>query len=99
MRWPYPRTPNLGKGLPSSVVEGEREFDRRVKAEFPVGSREADLIAQITAAGFVLDRSGAKWRSATLKRGLMIKTLWSVRWRASGAEIEEAWGVYGFIAP
>lgn len=99
MRWPYPRTPELGKGLPATYEEGEREFDRRVKSQFPLGSCEDDLIAQVAEAGFRLDRSGRPIRSATLTRGLIIKTLWSVRWRSSNGRIDEIWGIYGAIAP
>jgi hypothetical protein len=43
--------------------------------------------------------SSPKMTFATIKRGLIIKTVWSVRWRARAGRIEEIWGVYGAIAP
>ena len=99
MRWPYPRTPELGKGLPAAYREGEKQFDRRVKTRFPIGSSENELIAQVVNEGFRLDRNGGPIRSATLTRGLIAKTLWSVRWRSNNGRIDEVWGVYGAITP
>lgn len=39
--------------LPSDLAEAEREFARRISTHFPVGSSEADLIAALSAEGFV----------------------------------------------
>lgn len=98
MRWPYPRTPLIGRNLPSNYDEGERIFDERVRATFPIGSSEAALIQALRRQGFSVD-PGPRWASATIKRGLIIKTIWSVRWRAEADRVREIWGVYGAIAP
>ena len=99
MRWPYPRTPTLGRGLPSNYAEGEKVFDRRVKARFPKGMLEADLVAELRDQGFSVGRDSADCKSATKPRGIIFRTLWSVRWRARADRVEEVWGVYGVIAP
>lgn len=99
MHWPYPRTPELGKELPTPYKEGEREFDRRVKSQFPIGSSEDELISQLASEGFRLNRGDGPVRSATLTQGLIIKTLWSIRWRPKDGQIEDVWGVFGVIAP
>ena len=99
MRWPYPRTPHLGRDLPSKYAEGEKSFDERVKARFPIGTREADLVAELRNQGFSIDRDSADCKCATKTRGLIFRTLWSVRWRAKADRIEKVWGVYGVMAP
>ncbi len=101
MRWPYPPTPLIGRNLPSGYSEGERVFDERVKAQFPVGMSEALLVDQLRNQGFSVntDHVESALRSATVTQGIVIKTLWSVRWYASADQIEDIWGVYGAIAP
>lgn len=100
MRWLYPRTPPIGRDLPSNYAEGERVFDERVKAEFPIGSSEAVLIKELHRQGFSVDLA-PKWAGAgaTITKGLITKTIWSVRWRAKADRIQEIWGIYGAIAP
>ena len=101
MRWPYPRTPALGRNLTSELPEAKCLFDQRVKAQFPVGSSETSLVEELRKQGFAIGRDYRRvdWRSASITRGMLIKTLWSVRWRAKAGQIEDIWGVYGFIAP
>jgi len=99
MRWSFPKLPKLGIGMPRPYPDGEREFDRGVKTEFPIGFCEADLITHLMADGFLLDRNSRNWRSATLKRGIVIKILWSVRWCARDGELTGIWRDYGAIAP
>lgn len=101
MRWPYPRTPALGRDLPSNYAEGERVFDARVKAKFRAGTSEAHLVEELQRQGFAVSSpaDGSDCTSATVTRGIVFKCLWSVRWRAKEKRIEEVWGVYGIIAP
>lgn len=99
MRWPYPRAPEIGRNLPSDFRLAEDEFDRRVKSQFPSGTREARLIGRLREQGFKIDDTKGDCMSATVMRGLIIKTLWSIRWRSRDEQIEEIWGVYGAIAP
>jgi len=75
------------------------EFDRRVKAEFSVGSSEAELIHQLKAEGYLIGPRVNGVISAKIERGIIVKKLWSIRWRAKNGQLEEIWGVYGAIAP
>ncbi len=74
-------------------------FDKRVKARFPTGMPEADLIAELRLQGFRFDREGEGCKSATKSRGLIVQTLWSVRWRAHEGRVNDVWGVYGYRTP
>lgn len=76
-------------------------FDERVKAQFPVGMSEALLVDQLRNQGFSVNSGGfeSALRSASVTKGIVIKTRWSVRWYASADRIEDIWGVYGAIAP
>ena len=99
MRWPFPRTPALGRDLPANYVEAERVFDRRVKERFPRGTSEDTLKAEVLKQGFKLLPAYSNTQDATAYRGWIIKRLWSVRWRAERGLITEIWGVYGSRAP
>lgn len=99
MRWPYPRTPALGRDLPSNYAEGEKAFDERVKATFPIGMSEALLLQELRNQGFRCNASSPECKSATVTQGLIFRRLWSVRWRAKEDQIEDVWGIYGVIAP
>jgi hypothetical protein len=46
------RSPLAAK-LPSDLSEAQQEFAQRISNRFPVGSPEADLIAALSAEGFV----------------------------------------------
>ncbi|MEL7188671.1 MAG: hypothetical protein AAGK17_03885 [Pseudomonadota bacterium] len=74
-------------------------FNLRIKEAFPAGMQEKELIERFVDDGFKLQPGSNEWPSASLKRGLVIQTLWSVRWRAEGGSVHETWGVYGAIAP
>jgi hypothetical protein len=101
MRWPYPRTPLLGRNLPSTFSEGEKVFDKRVKERFPIGTSETSVVDELEGQGFSVDPApfADEWRRATIRRGILIQTLWSVHWRAGANRIENIAGVYGVIAP
>jgi len=100
MRWPYPRTPALGRGLPSNYAEGEKMFDARVKAMFPVGTPEARLVDALRRQGFAVESAHRPdCRSATVMKGLVFRHIWSVRWRSAEGRVEDIRGVYGVIAP
>ena len=101
MRWPYPRRPRLGHDLPRTFSEGERVFDQRVKAQFPIGSSERAMVDHLRGQGFSVEAVPFHegWRATDVRRGIIIQTLWSVRWRATDNRIEEVVGIYGAIAP
>lgn len=79
----------------------EPEFDRRVKAAFPVGVSEQQAVSSLKEAGFKITPAGSDgYASADLKRGNMVcQTIWSVRWKADAGAIREIFGVYGHRCP
>jgi len=101
MRWPYPRTPALGRNLPPLFAEAKKVFDERVKSQFPIGMTEARLVEDLRSQGFRVgpEQCPPSFRMAMITRGLIVQTMWSVRWQVSEGRIEKIWGVYGFIAP
>lgn len=59
------------------------------------------MLKVLNEQGFTIDQfafSGG-WRSATVRWGIVVQTLWSVRWRSTDGQIDEVLGVYGAIAP
>jgi hypothetical protein len=60
---------------------------------------EDELVAELRRQGFSIGRESNNCKSATKIRGMIFKTLWSVRWRAKSQRVEKVWGVYGIIAP
>lgn len=93
------RTPELASGLPRKYSEGEAIFDARVKQRFPPGTAEHILMAELARQGFELDKSAGAYRSATFSRGFILRTIWSVRWKSSGGQVEDIFAIYGVIAP
>ncbi|WP_408588136.1 hypothetical protein [Novosphingobium sp.] len=93
--------PSIADNLPSDVRDAEPEFDRRVKAAYPRGSSEENVIADLRRNGFeVSPREPDGYRFADLKRGnLICQTIWSVRWKAEAGMLGEVFGVYGFRCP
>lgn len=93
--------PPIADKLPSNVRQAEPEFDRRVKAAFPIGIPEGDMILKLQGDGFKISPPGPDgYRSGDIKRGDFIcQTIWSVRWRADAGILREVFGVYGHRCP
>jgi hypothetical protein len=94
------RTPQIGKDLPIKYLEAELIFDARVKERFPLGTREAEVVRVLEEQGFVRTTTSRGVASATFTRNdVVMKTIWSVRWRVAHGLITEIWGVHAAIAP
>ncbi|HEY6815035.1 MAG TPA: hypothetical protein VI168_05810 [Croceibacterium sp.] len=94
------RTPEIGKDLPIRCLEAESIFDARVKACFPAGASRDDVMRALEGQGFARSACRDGVESLTFTRNdIVMKTIWSVRWRATSGRIDEIWGVHGVIAP
>jgi hypothetical protein len=94
------KEPDIGKGLPPNYIVGERLFDERVKRQFPIGTSEKSLVAELERQGFSKLQTYEGVHDATFKqREFPTETIWSVRWRATDGRVVEIWGVYGVRAP
>jgi len=91
--------PEIGRGLPAKYAEAEPLFDQRVKDRFPLGTDEKRLIEELKNQGFEVLPTYDGVKDATFKRGWIVQTIWSVRWRANGNQVTEVWGVYAGRGP
>lgn len=91
--------PEIGRGLPSRYAEAEPLFDQRVKDRFPPGTDEKRLVGELKKQGFEVLPTHGDVNDATFKRGWIVQTLWSVRWRAKDNRVTEIWGVHGGRGP
>jgi hypothetical protein len=88
----------LGEGLHGPVKELRAEFVRRVKGQFPIGSDEAVLRAELLRQDFAIvrDRDAPFSFSATYHSGgIACVEDWNVRWSVYAgriADIEGNWG-------
>jgi len=87
--------------LPPDIRDAEAEFDRRVRAAFPLGSSEEATIAKLRSFGFDVSKEALDdYRSADIKRGAIVcQTIWSVRWKAERGMSRDVLGVYGHRCP
>jgi hypothetical protein len=77
-----PFLPQLARGLPRDFETGQAEFTRRLRARFPVGSAETDLLRELEAQGFRNHFEDRSRRYTDIeKRGLPCNVLWRVLWR------------------
>ena len=94
--------PPIGQPLPPAFKDANAAFDLRVKAKFPVGSAQSDLLAELAREGFKVtpcaDPTGqgcdyqhfASWRRA----GAACDRNWQIVWNADGAVISKVEGRY-----
>jgi hypothetical protein len=94
--------PQIAQGLPGAAMDAGPAFDRRIKAKFPVGSAQAEVLAELTREGFKItpcaDPKGqgcvfqhfAIWASAAS----MCKRDWQVLWDADDGRVTRIEGRY-----
>ena len=87
--------PPLARGLPAKFVAGDRVFKARIEHDYPVGSDERRLVADLTAQGFTIDASPPE-SSASLKRFMGCgDKVWRVYWRADKKKLTHIFAIYG----
>ncbi|MXP29609.1 hypothetical protein GRI58_12360 [Porphyrobacter algicida] len=91
--------PEIAQGLPNNYSEGERVFDARLKARFPVGTSTNALAEELTKQGFSvttqINGGGANYTD----KGFLVSSVWNIGWKAQGGRITDIWGVYGGRGP
>jgi hypothetical protein len=91
--------PEIGRDLPSNYLEGERVFDARLKAKFPVGTDAYALAEELKRQGFLV-RNEAEGGSATFSdKRFPVSSVWNVGWEIKEGRITRIWGVYGGRGP
>lgn len=85
--------------MPATYVEGEKVFDARLKAHFPVGTEESAVVEELGRQGFSINE-GPSGRFATfVVKRLVVSNVWNVGWEADNGTISKVWGVYGGRGP
>jgi hypothetical protein len=94
--------PSLAAGLPHIAVDAEREFDRRLKESFPIGSSGAALRAALKEDGWgePITFRDMQYVSFTKAPTLIVKQKATIVWRLDDeARLTEISGRYGLIGP
>jgi hypothetical protein len=84
--------PRLAQGLPANPLEADPAFDARIKAAFPPGSAEADLIRQLSDDGFTL--STAETNGWARDVSFPCERSWQVDWDAKDGLLTASRGQY-----
>ncbi|MBZ6075967.1 hypothetical protein [Microvirga puerhi] len=76
--------PPLASGLPNTLKEARREFDRRLDDEFPTGSSEAALVARLSQEGWgkTFQKGIEKRVTFRRKQSLLFAQKVSIFWQA-----------------
>ena len=94
-----PSAPEIGRGLPSNYEEGERVFNSRLVARFPLGMSEQDVTDELKRQGFSV-RADAHGNYATFNnRRFPVASVWNVGWEADKGKVSKIWGIYGGRGP
>lgn len=93
------KIPEIARGLPATYAEGEKIFDARLKARFPVGTSETDIVEELKRQGFSISE-GPRGRFATfIEKRLVVSNVWNVGWEADNGMLSMVWGIYGGRGP
>ena len=91
--------PEIARDLPATYAEGEKIFDSRLKARFPVGTSETDIVEELKRQGFSINE-GPNGRFATfIEKRLVVSNVWNVGWEADNGTLSKVWGIYGGRGP
>lgn len=91
--------PKIARDLPATYDEGERVFDARLKARFPVGTEESAVIGELERQGFSI-KEGQHGPFATfIEKKLIVSNVWNVGWEAENGTISKVWGGHGGRGP
>lgn len=93
--------PPIGRGLPRNFEDASHAFDERLRTRFPVGSSEADLVAELSREHFKIGPARPEADSlhefSAIHGGEMFPACdltWVVIWAAQGGKITRMRGSY-----
>lgn len=91
-----PERPEMFRDLPQTTVEVESEVDRRVKARFPIGTPEVELLAALSDMRFEISAGHATHDVASF----MCPESFSIEWKLdSDRAVSEISGGYYLSCP
>lgn len=88
---PFPRIPELGRGLPSQTAS--ETFEERVRAALPLPAKRDDVVSRLAAEGFDVDAEG---EAAQFEKTRFPCTLiWQIWWETDGDFVTEISAMHG----
>ena len=94
------RRPSLARHLPTNAQRAEKEFDRRVRARFPLGSSVAAMERALSQEGFGPAYAFKNSRYVRLDRSTgLLEESFTVLWEADGDRMTTVHGSYGLTGP
>ncbi len=90
------RRPALARHLPAREDQAEKEFNRRIKARFPLGSSAAAMEQALFDEGFGAAHAFKSSRYVRLDRstGLLLEESFVMLWEADGDKLSIVRGTY-----
>lgn len=95
--------PQLGRNLPRAFAAARPVFNERVRARFPVGSGEQQMLVELQRQGFRVSADPANLATPTPyehkatyeSRNIACNIRWSVRWNSTAGKITADMGDFG----
>ncbi|WP_431323725.1 hypothetical protein [Rhizobium sp. YTU87027] len=92
---PLPLLPEIAKGLPRKLSDGEKEFQRRIAVKFSGTTTERELVTYLVTEGFTVDIAG---RRAVFEKGSFPCSLsWRIFWEANAGSVSNVKAQYDAI--
>jgi hypothetical protein len=98
-------TPQIARGLSNTITVARREFDERVKAAFPVGSSEEEMLDALRRQGFKRQeanfgdlRGRVPYMGVSVPR-TMCGVSYNVFWEAEQGRLTDVSGSYNVTCP
>jgi hypothetical protein len=94
---PLRTLPAMAATLPGAEKDFSREFDERLRQQFPIGTNEGALIAYLDSEGFAPDwpRRNEPYAAVFVRKGLLCVDTLRVVWRTeSTGDLSQVDGAY-----
>jgi hypothetical protein len=83
--------PPIARDLPPGTSP-DTAFDQRVKSQFPVGSDESNLVAELRRESFKVTYSSSHSSATRDIEGLPCRRIWTISWSAQTGKITDVTG-------
>jgi hypothetical protein len=87
------RAPAITKDLPYDG-DGATSFDRKVKSEFPIGSEESAMHAELTREGFTIHQAGVayagspqQFEATAMTNDSVCDMTWIINWTSQDGKL------------
>lgn len=92
--------PAIAKNLPGGTWHDvSSAFNARVQSRFPIGSSEADMLAELRREKFMIstDKSDSRYQFSALRDlpGFPCRLSWTIQWGSDAGKISEIHGAHG----